>query len=392
MISVLILVYAIVLLLAVLIADWTQRTVLSAAVIFLVAGLVAGNLGFGWISIPADSDAVYQMAEVALFSVLFTDGMRISVQDLRSYWQLPGRALFLGMPLVLLGIALLGHFLARLTWINAILLGAVLMPTDPVFASAIVGREEVPLRLRRLLNIESGLNDGLALPVVLVLLSFLSAEQVQPWALASKLLLGIGVGVGVAWIASWLAIRPIFKRTTAYEPLHIFAIGLLVFAVARLIDANLFLAAFSAGITVVSVNNAARDEFKEFGENIVELFKLMALLLFGALISWQYLYDITWRGYLLALLVILIVRPVSVWLALLGSRLTRVERLVAGWFGPKGFASVVYGLLILQNGFDKGGHLFHLIAVAVAGSILAHSSTDVIVVKWFRRQEDTEDR
>lgn len=118
------------------------------------------------------------LAELALFSVLFTDGMRVGWRDLRSAWREPGRALLLGLPLTVLVTAVLAHVVAGLPWLHAFLVGAVLAPTDPVFAAAIVGREEVPRRLRHLLNVESGVNDGLVLPVVLVLLA--AAGETRP--------------------------------------------------------------------------------------------------------------------------------------------------------------------------------------------------------------------
>ena len=172
------LVFAAVLLGAVLLSDLAQRSVLSTAVLFLAAGFVLGPSLVGVLPAGgADEDLVRRLAELALFAVLLTDGARVGARQLVSAWGLPGRALLLGMPLVFVLTALAAWGIAGLGWVEAALLGAVLAPTDPVFASAIVGREEVPARLRHLLNVESGINDGLALPVVLVLLSVLGGES-----------------------------------------------------------------------------------------------------------------------------------------------------------------------------------------------------------------------
>ena len=124
----------------------------------------------------ADDHAVTLFVEVALFSVLFADGMKIGIKDLWRVWELPGRALLLGLPLTLIFMALLAHLVLRLGWLELFLVGAVLSPTDPVFASGFVSHPSVPRRLRRLLNVESGLNDGLALPLVLLMLSLLGVE------------------------------------------------------------------------------------------------------------------------------------------------------------------------------------------------------------------------
>jgi NhaP-type Na+/H+ or K+/H+ antiporter len=317
---------------------------------------------------------------------LFTDGMRVGVRDLTSAWQLPGRALLLGLPLTLLGTALLAHFIIGLPWPEAFLVGAVLSPTDPVFAAALVGREEVPFRLRYLLNVESGFNDGLALPVVLIMLDVLGAAKVGVGT-ALELILGVGLGVIVPWGAIRLEQLRFFSVAASYGPLYAFAVGLLVLSLAFLTHANEFLAAFSAGVTVVTLSTDLRDQFHQFGELITELLKLASLLVFGALISPQFLGEIPLTGYVFALVALVAVRPVALGLALFGSHLNWHEWVAAAWFGPKGFASVVFGLLILQTGVAGGEQLFHLVALVIAGSIIAHSSTDVLVARWFRRTE-----
>jgi NhaP-type Na+/H+ or K+/H+ antiporter len=152
----LLLAFSAVLLLAVLLSSLAHRTILSTAVVFLLAGFVLGEGLTGVVPVTAGDDVVATLAELALFSVLFTDGMRVGWPDLRSAWKLPGRALVLGLPLTLLVTAGLAHWVAGLGWAESLLLGAVLSPTDPVFAAALVGNERVPQRLRQLLNVESG--------------------------------------------------------------------------------------------------------------------------------------------------------------------------------------------------------------------------------------------
>jgi len=377
------LVFACVLLAAVLVSGLANRTILSTSVLFLVAGFVLGDGVLGVIHVSADDDVVSQLAELALFSVLFTDGMRVALDQLRSAWRLPGRALLLGLPLTLVVTAVFARYLAGLSWPEAFLVGAVLSPTDPVFAAAIVGREEIPYRLRNLLNVESGLNDGLALPIVVVLLAVVGPESVHALSLSSEVLLGIGIGVGIPFVAIRLERLRFFQATSAYEPLNAFAIGLVVLGLSSLTHGNAFLAAFSAGITVATMSPAIRDAFHEFGELVAELLKLAALLVFGALISPRFLGEIPLTGYLFAALALFVARPVSLAIALIGSTLRARERIAAAWFGPKGFASVVYGLLILHSDVAARSELFHLVALVVVASIIAHSSTDVVVARWF---------
>lgn len=378
-----VLAFSLVLLASVLVSDRAHRSVLSTAVLFLGAGFLLGEGVVGALDVDPRDEIVATFAELALFAVLFTDGQKVGLPQLRSAWRLPGQALALGLPLTLVFTAAFGHYVGGLPWPESLLLGAVLSPTDPVFAAAIVGREEIPFRLRHLLNVESGLNDGLALPVVIVLLAVVNEADVEVVSLLGEVVLGVVVGVAIPWVAIKLEASRFFSASTAYEPLNAFAIGLIVLAVASLTHANEFLAAFAAGVTVATMSPAVSEAFHRFGDLVAELLKLAALLIFGALISPTFLGEISFSGYVFAALALLVARPVAIALSFARSRLATKEWLAAAWFGPKGFASVVYGLIVLEADLAFGNELFHLIALVVVASILAHSSTDVLVARWF---------
>jgi NhaP-type Na+/H+ or K+/H+ antiporter len=387
---VLLLVFAATLLAAVLVSALAKRTILSTAVLFLVVGFALGPDTLGVLDVRPDSDIVAVLSELALFAVLFTDGMRVGWADLRSAWRLPGRALGWGLPLTLLVTALAAHYLVGLPWAESLLLGAVLAPTDPVFASALVGNEKVPARLRHLLNVESGVNDGLALPFVILFLAVAAdSDDLRLGNLALEVGLGIAVGVVVPLAAILLERSRFFAASPAYEPLNGVAIGLLVLAIAQGTHANLFLAAFAAGITVATFGPRQRAAFERVGELVAELLKLAALLVFGALISMEFLGEISWAGWVFALLAIFVARPVALWLSFLRSGLDAREQAAAMWFGPKGFASVVYGLLVLESGIAEADLIFHLVALTIVISIVLHSSTDVVVARAFDDEADT---
>ncbi|WP_255430187.1 sodium:proton antiporter [Streptomonospora sp. PA3] len=381
----LVLAFAVVLFAAVLISGIAHRTVLSTAVLFLVAGFVLGEGVLALVPLTGGTHSVRLLAEGALFAVLFTDGMRLDVRDLRAHWRLPARALGLGMPLTFALIALVARYLVGLDWPEALLIAAVLSPTDPVFAAALLSRERVPYRVRHLLNVESGLNDGITLPIVVVLLALAADKASHPAALAGELGLGVLVGVGVALVGIALERLPWLTATTRYEPLGAFAIGLIVLALCLLTHANMFLAAFTAGVAIATASPEMRAAFDRFGESIAELLKLAALLAFGALMSPTFLAEIPLSGWIFAFLVLLVARPVAMLLALAGSGLGKRERTAVAWFGPKGFASVVYGLLVLESDLARSDELFHLAALAIVISILAHSSTDIVVASRFPR-------
>jgi len=386
----LVLIYAVTLVVAVLVSQLTQRTVLSTALLFLVVGFLAGPRMLGLTTLTTHDSAVHQLASLALFSVLFTDGMEAGLNEIRGTWRLPGRALLLGMPLTFAAISLLARWLGGLGWVEAFLVGAVLSPTDPVFAAAIVGRPGVPARLRNLLNVESGLNDGLALPVVVILIAESEAGYLNPGRLAIDLLAGVALGVGVPYIFTRFERTRFFSSSALYEPLGPFSVGLCLLAICAVSGANEFLAAFVGGMTTATVNPAAREAFHRFGELITELLKLAAILAFGVLVTPSLLAGVGIGGWIFALSAIVLARPLAIVIAMHRSRMAWREQVSAAWFGPKGFASVVYGLLVLQSSIHHANRIFTLTVVTVALSMVLHSSSDIVVARWLENNPSSD--
>ncbi|MCX5051988.1 cation:proton antiporter [Streptomyces sp. NBC_00201] len=391
---VLVVVFGVALLVAVLLSGLAARTVLSTSFLFLVGGALVSDGFLGLIHITPDSEIVSVTADLALFAVLFTDGMHVSLPKLRAHWRNPARALGLGMPLAFVFMALVTHFLVGLDWTTAFLVGAVLAPTDPVFASAIVGRSEVPAKLRQLLNVESGVNDGLALPVVLLLIAAAGptagTAEAAPGKIALELLLGLAFGIALPLIVGRLVRFRMLGAEPKLQPLLPLATGIILYPACHLTHANPYLAAFSAGAALTHVSAEAQRSFEPLGEALAELAKFAALLVFGALLTPGLFGDLSLGGYAAVVLAIFLIRPASLLLSLLGTRISRKEKLVAAWFGPKGFASVVYGLLVLQSGIPQAEKAFTLIAVCIAFSIVAHSSTDVPIARAFDVDEDVD--
>ncbi|OEU97657.1 peptidase [Streptomyces qinglanensis] len=388
---VLVMVFGIALLVAVLLSGLAARSVLSTSLLFLAGGALVGDGALGLIHVAPESDIVRVTADLALFAVLFTDGMHVRFADLRERWKSPARALGLGMPLAFLGIALLTHWLVGFDWTTSFLVGAVLSPTDPVFASAIVGHRRVPSRLRQLLNVESGINDGLALPFVLIFLAAAApsghSEHASAGSIALELVLGLAFGIAAPLLVNGLLRFRLLGAEPKLQPLGPLAIGVILYAVCALTHANSYLAAFSAGSVLAAVSPEAKQAFEPLGDSLAELAKFAALLIFGALLTGELFGDLSFGGYVVAVLAIVLIRPASLLLSLLGTSFDRREKLTAAWFGPKGFASVVYGLLVLQAGIPQGEEAFTLIAVTIAFSIIAHSSSDVPIARLFDVEE-----
>lgn len=379
----LILAFALTLFVAVLLSDLAQRSALSPEVLFLASGFLVGpgllNIG----TLTHEHQVLAEYAEIAMFAALFAEGMRIDLADLRARWRAPAIALAIGLPATLALNGVAAHVLTGLPWIQSMLVGAVLSPTDPVLASALVGRREVPGRLRHLLNVESGLNDGLALPAVIALVA-MAGHSAAPWlSVGGDTLVGIALGIVVPWAAVHVERLRVFQSAGTYESLNGLAIGLLVFGVARILSANEFLAAFVAGITAGNLDREFSRAFAPLGGAIGEVLKLATLFFFGAVMTPDLFTRAPWQGYAFTAIVLVAVRPLSVGVPLAWEGLARREWIAAVWFGPKGFASAYYALLVASSGIVDATEVFRVSALVVAVSVIAHSSTDVPVARWF---------
>lgn len=375
------LVFGITLTIAVLVSDLASRSVLSTTVIFLLAGFLAGGAVLGLIHAEPDSTSVHLVVELALVSTLFSDGTRAPLRELRGGLGLPARALVLGLPLTIGALGLLAHLLLGFHWRQALLLGTVLGPTDPVFATAIIYRQDLSARLRRLLNVESGMNDGLAFPILLVLMYALSPAQALE-ALLLPTTLGVLLGVAVAWVVHRLERLGPLGASQPYRPMAAFALALTVFALSKLLGVNEFLSAFSAGVTVATLRSNLSAEFRGFSESVASVFKFAAVFLFGALVSPQLVAHLGWGAYLFAVLALVAVRPIALGLSLIGSQMDPRNFIAAAWFGPKGFASVLFAVMVLEQGSTDASEIFHVAALIIGLSMVAHSSTGVIMARW----------
>jgi NhaP-type Na+/H+ or K+/H+ antiporter len=384
-----ILIFALVLMLGVLLSSIAHRTILSLVVIFLAAGFVSAR--FSAVTLSTDDPNVIHLTEFALFAGLFSDGIRLSFHDVRTSSRLLARALFIAMPVTFAFVAILSHFVADLSWQSAMLLAAILAPTDPVLVSGLIERPRVPLRLRRLLNLESGLNDGLALPAVVILVSTMKMDHETASALLD-VVLGVALGAGLAAGAAWIARRGTLYPTEKLEPLYAFGIALTVLALSHVWGVNEFLAGFTSGVVSTSIAPEVARAFDRFGELLAEIFKLAAIFVFGALISPDIIRGVDWGGWILVAFIVIAARPLGFVPAMIGAGLPRNELIAAAWFGPKGFASALYALLVLGSGVAAGRSIFPLVAAAITASMILHSSTDVIVAGWFEVEgKDTGD-
>lgn len=372
-----------------------QNWAVTGPMIMTAAGVLLGEAGLGVLDLHLDDEGIRLLAEVTLVLVLFVDAVAIRVPALRMDLRVPVRMLGIGLPLVVTlggGVALL--LLPELGLVLALLLGALLAPTDAALGQVVVTAEQVPLRLRQSLSVESGLNDGIALPVVTVLLGVAvgEVEGLSPGGIAVELVrvlgLGVAVGAGVGCVGGWLVDRATAADwiTPILRQLASLALAVGAFAAAEAVGGNGFVAAFVAGLGFGVVARDRCPEISDFAEDEGTLLSLLTFLVFGATLLGDVVDQLTPRVALYALASLLLVRAVGVGASLLGSGLDRAGVAFLAWFGPRGLASVLFTILVLEEGaVPPQGLLVTTVAWTVGLSVVLHGVSAHLVVARYAR-------
>jgi NhaP-type Na+/H+ or K+/H+ antiporter len=372
-----------------------RGTVLSISVLAVGAGLVLALTDV--IEIEAEDQTVIQLIELALIVTLFSDGLFVERELLFLHWSAPVRALVLAMPITLLLLALAAKLMfVELNWAEAFLLAAVLTPTDPVVTSSVVTSQRVPESIRHTLNLESGLNDGLALPFVLFFIVFAQpggdAGQ-EAMELLGEAGVGAVIGVALGLLAGRLTQHlPGGGIDRRYEGIYALGVGVLAFGLADVTFGNGFIAAFVCGIALGVAEHDIADDFVVFSENVSSILQVLTFFVFGALIV------ATGYGGSVPLLIafilfaLLIARPVAVAISFLRVKLPRPHQAFIAWFGPKGVASILFALFVLNSVVPERSVIFETAAFVVLASIAAHGLTDTVGAGWIQKQMKRRER
>jgi NhaP-type Na+/H+ or K+/H+ antiporter len=343
-------------------SDLLLRVNITGPLVFMVAGYALGNSDWGALTVDVRAPSVHLLAEVTLALLLFADAARVNVSRLRQDVYFPGRLLGLGLPLsVVLGSLAAAWLLDDLSWALAAFVGATVAPTDAALSAQVISDKRIPVRLRRTLNVESGLNDGIVTPVVAFMLAVAATELGIGGhddsggggaliELAVGVAVGLAVGVGSAGLITFGSRRR--WMVSGGRRLGTLAAALASFALAVALAGNGFIAAFVAGIafgarldrTVIEVDDAV-----ELPELVGELLMLAVWFLFGAALVPLALDNLDVSIVVYAVLSLTVLRIVPVAACLLGSGLDRPSVLFVGWFGPRGLASIVFALLAVEE-------------------------------------------
>jgi len=387
-----------------LVSGRLSKTIISGPIVFTGFGLIAGPIGLGLLDIDLDQETFQNLVDITLCLVLFTDAASADLHVLRKRLEIPQRMLLIGLPLIIaLGIAVGALVFDGLSFYELALLATMLAATDAALGKGVVTNEAVPPRIRQGLNAESGLNDGLCVPVLLTFLALASGEaHVEEIGnmLAIKLVveeIGIGlvVGLGITGIGFWLMktchrlgwINEIWLQVT------VAALAVACFAAAQSLHGSGYIAAFAGGMLFGSLDKTKTHKHIKASEGVAETMALITWVAFGAGVVGQSFAFWSWEAMIYAILSLTLVRMLPIFVSLAGTGEPADSRLFMGWFGPRGLASIVFIMIVAEKQLPGGDILQVTVVCTVVLSILLHGLTANPLSNWLamragRRRKD----
>ena len=367
----------IVIVIASLLSGVLERTGLPLVAIFLGVGFVLGPTGFGLIDVGLGSPVLQTLAVLGLALVLFSDAVTLETGEIRAQKRLTWRMLGPGTLIPAVLIALVGWLLLDIPPAAAAILGAALASTDPVILRSLVRSRALPLRVRTALRVESGMNDVVLLPIVVLAMLLLrdgdlSGREIVRSALG-LFLLGPALGALVGWVGIRLlaSIRERFGVRRDYESMYALGIAFTAYAAAEAVGGSGFLAAFASGLMISMQDVELCDCFLEYGEATAEMLLLLTFVALGTSVIWSGFTVLDWRTVAFAVIA-LATRTVVLYPMLAGIGLEERERRLIALFGPRGLSSLLFALLPVFAGIPGAEYIFTVVCLVVLMSVVVH--------------------
>ncbi len=375
-----------------------ETTPVSGAITFVTFGLICSPAGFGLINLDVNAEGIKTLAEFTLAMVLFTDAANADLRVLKSSFKIPQRLLLLGLPLViLLGFGFGVLLFDELSLLEAALLATILAPTDAALGKAVITNTAVPAHIREGLNVESGLNDGICVPVLLIFLAFAigySGEEEGTSLILHEFAteIGIGVGAGIACIlfgaVLFRAVRPEGRAAEIWMQATIPAIALTCFATAQYLGGSGFIACFIAGLLGGTTMGKHKHTLLLAGEGVGETLALLTWVTFGAVVAGPALQHFAWDAVIYAVLSLTVIRMLPSFLVLTGMGLSVYDKLFLGWFGPRGLASIVFIVIVLNEHLPGEETIRMAVDWTIMLSVIAHGmSANPLAATYARRSK-----
>jgi NhaP-type Na+/H+ or K+/H+ antiporter len=385
-----------------LIANSLGRFSITMPMIFVSLGALAGSRGLGVIQFSLTAPDIEILTEITLALLLFADAATLDLRQVRGDANFPARLLLIGMPLIIL----LGSVAAFILFPEervgfSLLVATILAPTDAALGLAIFNNPRVPVRIRRALNVESGLNDGIASPLVILFIA-LTLEELghvgENWIASALTEIAIGAGLGalIGLAGGWLFRTAVEKDWTSNVARQIGnpALALFVFFGAKLLHGNGFVAVFAAGILFGYVTRHLLHEATEYTEISGTLMSVFVWTIFGATLVIPLLRNFNSLAFVYALLSLTVVRIVPVSIAMIRTGLRLDTKLMMGWLGPRGLASVVFMLIAYEAGHEAQVPMDNLMAMAgwtILLSVMLHGISALPLANWYARRLESAD-
>jgi NhaP-type Na+/H+ or K+/H+ antiporter len=375
-----------------MLAKSLSNTIITAPIVFIALGLVMSQLGI--LEVHGSEEVLYLIAEIALIILLFLDASQIDLRRLRKQNAWPLRMLLIGLPLSIV-LGTLAGFIFFPHWPLAMiaLVAAIMAPTDAALGEAVVSNEAVPKNERQTLTVESGLNDGLALPIILFLASLVAMSNSPEndnlyWLIfgASQVLMGIVVGLFMGWSSGRLFLFGESRELTShvYQGIGVLALTGTSYLMATLLGGNGFISAFVAGLAFGNIVKGHCRFIYQFTESEGQMLVWAAFIVVGLGLLPEAVEHLTLpvAGYILVSL--FLVRPIAIYLSLIGTTAKPITRLFLGWFGPRGLATALFALIVSEKIVGDYGNAVLVIAInAVWMSALMHGLTAAPGAKWY---------
>ncbi|MFT6269822.1 MAG: NhaP-type Na+/H+ or K+/H+ antiporter [Alphaproteobacteria bacterium] len=375
-----------------MLAKRLSSTVITAPILFLGIGLSMSY--FGILDVHDSEEVLHLVAEIALIVLLFLDASQISLKQLKSQNAWPTRMLLIGLPLGIIFGSLVGMvFFPEWPLALVLLVAAIMAPTDAALGQAVISNQQVPLNERQTLTVESGLNDGFALPIILFFASLVamaggSQSDEVDWLLfgAGQVLIGITAGLAMGWTSGKMFLFGESRKLTSniYEGIGVLALTGTSYLVAELLGGNGFISAFVSGLAFGNLVKGHCRFIYEFTESEGQMLIWASFLIIGLGLLPQAIEHLTWQvaGYILVSL--FLVRPLAIYISLIGTTAKPITRLFFGWFGPRGLATALFALLVSKEILSEYSHSVLVIAInAVWISALLHGITAAPGASWY---------
>ena len=371
-----------------------EKMLVNGPFLFMVVGIILGPLVLNAVDLKISGDEYETLANLALALVLFTGAASVDLEVLKSSVTIPARLLFIGLPLTIISGFIAGYFIFNdLLIIELAILATVLAPTDAALGEAVVKDQVVPTKVRNALNVESGLNDGISVPIFLLLLAFLKVHAIDEvtWQFgmglfAKEIGIGLAVGLVIMYLGAKLLLFAEMRKWigTAWKPAIVISLALSCFALADILGGSGFIACFTGGFIYGAVNKKYKSNLQEHAEGLGNVLTFLIWIIFGSFIISTYFRDFTWPVLLYSLISLTLVRIVPVMIALTGSKVTLKEKLFIGWFGPRGLASIVFAVMLLDAHLPRENTVILTIICTVMLSVILHGITANPLVNSFK--------